>query len=172
MPSLPGKWFSSRIFAHPIPDRLCLPSIMSANTILRPAPTPVTLTTIAKGSNEAVPKSGSGSTYTVNPTDDVVIRLPKCSTAGVGTNYKFVIGIEADGATTCTTAAGDVFIGSVTTDDGTETFVVGTAAIHNTFTLAATPAIGSTWSVVMVSSTQWYITGHCKGNDLCNFASE
>ena len=114
---------------------------------------------IAKGSNEAVPKSGSGSTYTVNPTGGVAIRLPKCSTDGVGTNYKFVIDIEADGATTCTTAAGDVFIGSVTTDAGFGAVVESARATNNRFTVPATPAIGSTWSVVMVSSTQWYITG-------------
>ena len=145
---------------------------MSANANVRPAPTPVTLTTIANGSNETVLESESGSTYAVNPTGDVNIKLPKCSTAGIGTNYKFVISTTANGATTCTTAAGDVFIGSVTTDAGFGAVVESARATNNRFTVPATPAIGSTWSVVMVSSTQWYITGHCKGNDLCNFASE
>ena len=144
---------------------------MSANANVRPAPTPVTLTTIANGSNETVLESESGSTYAVNPTGDVNIKLPKCSTAGIGTNYKFVIASVVN-TTTCTTAAGDVFIGSVTTyDTGDDsTVVAGARATDNRFTVPADPEVGSTWSVVMVSSTQWYITGHCKGNNRCFFS--
>ena len=132
---------------------------MSANANVRPPPTPVTLTTIANGSNETVPESGSGSTYVVDPTGGVDIKLPKCSTAGIGTNYKFVISTTAVAVTTCTTADGDVFVGSVTTGFDGDAVVESAQATDNTFSVAAYPVIGSTWSVVMVSSTQWYITG-------------
>ena len=135
----------------------------SAVSLIRPAPAPVTLTTLDEEEVDLViDNPATRVTWLVDLTAAVTVNLPPCDAADVGTEYAFFISVNTSNFTlNCDT--GDVFIGNVLADTGVGVANVIVSDGTKAQLVLTTPGVGSYVLVVMVSSTQWAIEGTTLG---------